>query len=862
MNMHHRDELNRLDTLNYFEILDTPPEAVFDKLAQFAARICEVPIAAITLIDERRQWFKSSVGLDVTETTRDVAFCAHTIQGTDPFVVHDATKNPLFQNNPLVTGPPELRFYTGIPLITSSGFALGALAVMDRVPRTLSEAQISTLEMLAEQIIVHIELRQQRKELERVVSERDRANIDLQHQAEDLSEAQRIAWIGSWKMHMPTRSLTCSAEIYRIFGLQQRNKTEDFSDFMRSVHRDDRQRLESALQGVLKGEESLDIEHRIVRPGGEIRYVRERAELHMQSTGQILSGTVQDITEQHKSQEQLHLLHTCISRLNDIVMITEAEPLEEPGPSIVFVNNAFEKHTGYLRDEVLGKSPRMLQGANTQRKELDRIREALQRKEPVWAELINYTKSGKEFWLESDIVPVTDASGRVCHFAAIQRDITHRKNTEQEIERLAFFDPLTGLPNRRLLLDRLQHALEVSARNGNRGALLYIDLDNFKSLNDTLGHDKGDLLLTEIAQRLKHSVRKSNTVARFGGDEFVVMLEDLSENPWEAAAQAEHVAEKILGSFHEPFQLNGYDYHSSTSIGVAMFGNTGNGLKELLKRADLAMYQAKASGRNAIRFFDPQMQARVNARVALERELRQSLHQQEFVLHYQPQFDGDGRVTGAEALVRWIHPRRGLVYPDAFISLAEETGLITRLGQWVLEEACAQLVAWSSTPSESSLKLAVNVSARQFRHPDFVKQALAVIDSSGANPNNLKLELTESVLVDNLDDTIDKMSSLKAHGVGFSLDDFGTGYSSLSYLKRLPLDQLKIDRSFVRDVLDDANDAAIARTIVALGQALELEVIAEGVETEGQRGFLADNGCHSYQGYLFSRPLPADQFHA
>ncbi|HJV76253.1 MAG TPA: EAL domain-containing protein [Noviherbaspirillum sp.] len=862
MNMHYRDELNRLDTLNYFEILDTPPEPVFDKLAQFAARICEVPIAAITLIDEHRQWFKSSVGLEVTETAREVAFCAHTIKGTHPFVVHDASKNPLFQHNPLVTGPPDLRFYTGIPLITSGGFALGALAVMDRVPRTLNDAQISTLEMLAEQIIVHIELRQQRKELERVAAERDRANVDLQHQAEDLSEAQRIARIGSWKMHMPTRSLTCSAEIYRIFGLQKENKTEEFSAFMSSVHRDDRQHLENALQGVLKGEQSLDIEHRIVRPGGEIRYVRERAELHMKSAGQILSGTVQDITEQRESQEQLHLLHTCISRLNDIVMITEAEPLEEPGPRIVFVNNAFEKHTGYLREEVLGKSPRILQGPNTQRQELDRIRAALQQKKPVWSELINYTRSGKEFWLETDIVPVADPSGRVSHFAAIQRDITHRKNTEQEIERLAFYDPLTGLPNRRLLLDRLQHAVAVAARNGNAGALLYIDLDNFKSLNDTLGHDKGDMLLTQIAERLEHSVRKSNTVARFGGDEFVVMIENLSKDPWEAAAQAELVAEKILASFQDPYQLDGYDYHSSPSIGVAMFNHHGNSVEELLKRADLAMYQAKASGRNAIRFFDPQMQARVNARVALERDLRGSLHRQEFVLHYQPQFHSNGRVTGAEALVRWIHPQRGLIYPDTFISLAEETGLITRLGQWVLEKACAQLVTWSTMPSESALNLAVNVSARQFRHPDFVKQALAVIDSSGANPHNLKLELTESVLVENLDDTIAKMSALKSHGIGFSLDDFGTGYSSLSYLKRLPLDQLKIDRSFVRDVLDDTNDAAIARTIVALGQALELDVIAEGVETEGQRGFLADNGCHSYQGYLFSKPLPAEQFHA
>ena len=862
MNSHEPEERIRLEALKHFDILDTPPEAVFDRLVQFAARICETPIATITLVDERRQWFKAAVGLDVQETAREIAFCAHTIHGSHPFVVHDAKTNPLFRDNPLVTGPPELRFYAGIPLITSDGFALGALAVMDQVPRTLSDAQISTLEMLAEQSIIHIELRRQRRDLERVAAERDQINAELRRQAEDLREAQRIASIGSWKMHMPTRELICSEEIYRIFGLQPKNGPEEFSAFMRSVHRDDRENLENALQGILRGEQSLDIEHRIVRPGGEVRYVRERAELHMKTNGHTLHGTVQEITEQRKSQEQLRLLDTCISRLNDIIMITEAASLDEPGPRIVFVNNAFEQHTGYSSDEVLGRSPRMLQGPKTQREELHRIRVALERKMPVAAEIINYTKSGKEFWTEINIVPVADATGNTTHFAAIQRDVTQRKAAEREIERLAFYDPLTRLPNRRLLMDRLRHALDVAARNGHMGALLFIDLDNFKSLNDTLGHDSGDLLLKQIARRLEACVRKSNTVARLGGDEFVIMLEDLSENQWEAAAQAELVAEKALGSFHEPFRLGDNDYHSSPSIGVALFDSERSDVDELLKRADLAMYQAKASGRNTIRFFDPQMQAAVNARVALERDLRRSLQQQDFVLHYQPQTDGHGKVTGAEALIRWMHPQRGMIYPGTFIALAEETGLITRLGQWVLETACAQLVAWSTQPAGETLNVAVNVSARQFRHPDFVKQALAVIDSSGANPHNLKLELTESVLLENLDDTIAKMSTLKSHGIGFSLDDFGTGYSSLAYLKRLPLDQLKIDQSFVKDVLHDANDAAIARTIVALGQTLGLDVIAEGVETEGQRSFLAENGCHFYQGNLFSRPLPAEQFHA
>jgi EAL domain-containing protein (putative c-di-GMP-specific phosphodiesterase class I) len=349
-------------------------------------------------------------------------------------------------------------------------------------------------------------------------------------------------------------------------------------------------------------------------------------------------------------------------------------------------------------------------------------------------------------------------------------------------------------------------------------------------------------------------------VARLGGDEFVVMLEDLSEIPSEAGAQAELVGEKILAVFTSMFQLGDAEHHTTPSIGVALFDRQLSNVDELLKRADLAMYQAKAAGRNTIRFFDPDMQTVVTARVQLESDFRQGLQKHEFILLYQPQIDGKGHIQGVEALVRWRHSRRGIVAPASFIPLAEETGLITRLGQWVLEAACMQLVEWSKNPKKSHMSMAVNVSVRQFHHPDFVEQVLAVLRSTGANPKNLRLELTESLLIENMEDTITKMTMLKRSGVGFSLDDFGTGYSSLSYLKQLPLDQLKIDQSLVRDALTDPNDAAVTRTIVALGQILGLEVVAEGVETEDQRSFLAQHGCHAYQGFLFSQPLPAEQF--
>ena len=471
-------------------------------------------------------------------------------------------------------------------------------------------------------------------------------------------------------------------------------------------------------------------------------------------------------------------------------------------------------------------------------------------------ELKRARPDGSFQWISVSGAPIFDARGKFCGYRGVGKDITDRKQVEGKVERLAFYDLLTGLPNRRLLVDRLQQALAASGRSGALGALLFIDLDNFKDLNDTLGHDMGDRLLEQVAKRLVGCVRESDTVARFGGDEFVVMLENLSSLAAEAAAHAERVAEKLLAAMNQPFELQAQNHYSTPSIGITLIGRQDQSIDELLKHADLAMYQAKAAGRNTLCFFDPDMQAAVSARSALEADLRQGLQRQELLLYYQAVVDEQGRLMGAEALVRWQHPQRGLVSPATFIPLAEQTGLILPLGQWVLQAACEQLVAWQGQSATEALSIAVNVSARQFRHPDFVAQVLEVLRQTGARPQRLKLELTESLLLQDVEDIIGKMNALKARGVGFSLDDFGTGYSSLSYLKRLPLDQLKIDQSFVRDVLSDPNDAAIAKTILALAQSLDLQVVAEGVETQGQLEFLKRNGCKAFQGYLFGRPAP------
>ena len=566
-----------------------------------------------------------------------------------------------------------------------------------------------------------------------------------------------------------------------------------------------------------------------------------------------VSAIVIHLRESQSSEAELRLAATAFESQEGMV-------ITDPECVILRINKSFTSITGYGAEEVIGQPIRILQSGRHSQAFYGSMWERLKRTGGWQGEVWNRRKDGEVYpeWLT--ISAVKRETGEVTHYVGTMLDITQRKAAEDEINQLAFFDALTQLPNRRLLMDRLQHALAASIRSGRQGALLFLDLDNFKDLNDTLGHTNGDLLLKQVAERFVGCVREGDTVARLGGDEFVVMLEDLSESDEEAATLAEVVAEKILAAINRPYSLSGRQHHSTSSIGITLFSDRECSVDELLKQADLAMYQAKAAGRNTLRFFNPEMQSVVAARAALEADMRLGLQRHEFLLHYQPQINSEGRMTGAEVLVRWQHPERGLVSPAEFIPAAEDSGLILPLGHWVLETACAQLEAWSGRDGLSSLTLSVNVSARQFRHVDFVDQVMAVLDHTGADPKRLKLELTESLLLDDVEGIIAKMTALKALGVDFSLDDFGTGYSSLSYLKRLPLGQLKIDQSFVRDVLTDANDAAIARTIVALGKSLGLSVIAEGVETEAQREFLASQGCNAYQGYLFSRPLPLDQF--
>ena len=615
------------------------------------------------------------------------------------------------------------------------------------------------------------------------------------------------------------------------------------------------QRLREQLMRALKNNRRVELEDHFPALG---KWLEVRAYPFAEG----LAVYFRDVTERRRSQEQLMLLETSVARLNDIVAIAEAGTEAQQEPRIVFVNDAFEQHTGYSRAEVLGQTPAMLIDLDPSLPKLQDLINGLQRHRQARTELMIRRKNGAWFWVELEVVSVQTSAEAVTHWVAVGRDITQRKNAEDMIRHLAFYDALTDLPNRQLLLDRLQRTLGESTRSGQFGALLFIDLDNFKILNDTLGHHMGDQLLQKVAQRLTQSVRKTDTVARLGGDEFVVMVDDLSTDADAADYKARVLAEKVLNTLRDPFQLTGHQHFATPSIGVTLFRGQQSDVSELLKQADLAMYQAKTLGRNTLCFFDPVMQASMSHNAALGVDLREGLHNQQFVVHYQPQVDRQGRVRSVEALLRWKHPRRGQVMPGEFIPVAEDTGLILPLGRWVLETACAQLARWEHEAYTQDLSISVNVSVRQFRHPDFVDMVMEAIQHSGIRPHKLKLELTESLLADRMEITLEKMGLLKALGVTLSLDDFGIGYSSLSLLKRLPLDQLKIDKGFVSDVLTDPSDAAISRAIIALAQSLRLQVVAEGVETQEQRDFLAAQGCDHFQGHLFAPPLPIAELDA
>jgi diguanylate cyclase (GGDEF)-like protein/PAS domain S-box-containing protein len=762
-------------------------------------------------------------------------------------IVEDIASHPYWANYKILAEKAGLGACWSQPILSSTGQVLGTFAIYHRQAHAPTADDIHIIEQSAHLASIAIE--------RNVVAAKLKASeAHYRLLTENVSDV-------AWKQDINDRFTYISPadEVLRGYPANEvlgknvfEHLTEEGIQLVKKLRA---QRSKEDHRSVPSKSYTLELQQRC--KDGRLIWTEILSTPERDNKGKIIGyyGITRDITQRKHAEAELRIAAIAFQSQEGI-FVTDVNWV------ILRVNKAFTTITGYSEADALGQTPIMLSSLRHNTAFYTAMTQRLKAEGTWQGEIWNKRKNGETFpsWLI--LTEVKTDLGILTHYVATLTDITARKAAENQIESLAFYDPLTALPNRRLLIDRLTQTMISGVRKNNKGALLFIDLDNFKVLNDTLGHDKGDLLLIEVAKRLSACTRNGDTVARLGGDEFVVMLEDLSANALEAASEAEAVGDKILQALNQSYQLAGYAHHSTPSIGITLFGEHAESIDEPLKRADLAMYQAKAAGRNTLRFFDPQMQADVSTRVALETGLRDALEKKQFLLYYQAQVQASGQLIGAEALVRWQHPEHGMVSPAQFIPLAEESGLILTLGHWVLETACEQLAQWAKQAEMQHLTIAVNVSPKQFHQRDFVERVLAVLARTGAKPQRLKLELTESVLIANIEDVILKMSTLKQRGVCFSIDDFGTGYSSLSYLKRLPLDQLKIDQSFVHDILTDSNDAAIAKMVIVLADSLGLAVIAEGVETAAQRDFLARQGCNAYQGYLFSRPLPIKAFEA
>lgn len=743
----------------------------------------------------------------------------------------------------------NLRSVAAFPIFIGD-LCYGGIAVHASMVNFFTPELISLMSGIANDISLalnKLDLEQQRRESEKALIE---SEFRWKFAIEGAGD-------GMWDWNVAENKVKFSKRWKEMIGYAEDELNDQFETFENHIHPEDLKLVLNEIQDYFDNKiPSYIIEFRFQCKNGSYKWILARGmATHRDAEGVPIRmiGTHTDITERKHAENELRIAATAFES-QEGMMVTDADS------HILRVNRTFSRITGYSAEEVIGLTPRILSSGKHDTAFYAAMWECINNN-GVWeGEIWNKRKNGEIFPEYLTISTVKNSDGIITNYVATTIDITDRKRAADEIKNLAFYDPLTSLPNRRMLLDRLNHALTSSARSGNDGAILFLDLDHFKTLNDTLGHAIGDLLLLQVAERLTTCVREGDTVARLGGDEFVIMLEDLSESALDAAAQAEAIGEKILNKIRQPFQLASHKYQTAVSIGIALFSGHDQLQEELLKHADIAMYQAKKASRNTMRFYDPEMQSSIDARATLESDLRLALQEEQLKLYYQPQVYHNGNITGAEVLLRWQHPTRGLVSPLEFIPLAEDSGLILPIGQWVLNTACKQLQNWQGSVKTQNLQLAVNVSAKQFRQPDFVTLVHQAIISHSINPDKLKLELTESLVLDDIKDTVLKMQALREIGVRFAMDDFGTGHSSLAYLTQLPLDQLKIDQSFIRNIGIKPTDAVIVQTIIGMGNNLGLEIIAEGVETESQREFLQIHGCPICQGYLFSKPVPLDAF--
>lgn len=969
----------RARVLRSYAILDTPPELQFDRIVELAAELCEAPIAAVSLLDETRQWFKASYGLDVREIDVSISFCQHTIEQHGLYLVEDAARHPLFHDNPLVTGELGVCFYAGYPLITPSGHALGTLLVFDRRVRTLNDRQRRHFQVLADQTMVALELHRQRAQLKLQLDQQADIHALLHRLAGDVAqvgywqkrskgltidwsaEARKVLHISPddsstmasllqrmepedrqrwseafaqsclfgrpmdvqcmfrsnghrlqlrwlaitrrdplqavewevygvvqdvtrhreqeeatkslherfqiaaelvsdalWDWDLQTDSLWWSAGMHRLFGHEEVDELPNYLG-QALLHPDDRGRVFAGVRVALAGsEEHWNDTYRLRKADGSYAWVENRAKIVRNSVGGAVRmiGIIRDITSAREQQacqaedaRRLAEQAALLDKARDAIIVTDLEN------RIRYWNAGATRLYGWSATEALGQLQHelLLEDPLEIRRRTDQMLLA----DETTLDLTQRHKRGEALQVHSHWTLMRDEAGHPQAIFSVNTDVTRQRSDEARIQQLAFYDPLTELPNRSNFIQRLHHALQASERHREYGAVMFLDLDNFKTLNDTLGHAVGDALLQQVARRLQQAMRRVDTVARLGGDEFVVLLEELGGELSRAAMQAEIAGRKVLAAFAEPFILEAEPRMYSASVGVTLFRGKTASPGELLKQADLAMYGAKQAGRQTMRFYNPQMQQAAHERARLEADLRQALASRQFVLHYQPQFNRTRQLIGMEALLRWQHPQRGLVLPHEFISACEDNGLIVPLGRWVMEEACRQWTAWH-TAHGSSIRLSVNINAKQLRHPDFIDDVMNITRSVGMDPSYLKLELTESALLVDIDRSIAKIRQMRSQGVRFALDDFGTGFSSLALLRQLPFGQLKLDQSFIQNLESNHTDRQVVQSIIDLGKHLRMRVLAEGVETPEQNQLLMDYGCDEFQGYLHAQPLPAE----
>ncbi len=665
-----------------------------------------------------------------------------------------------------------------------------------------------------------------------------------------LEEAQHIAKIGSWDLDFLKNTLSWSDEIYRLFGQKPQEFAATYDAFIETIHPDDRKMVNTAYTESLKNKTPYNIVHRLQLKDRSIKYVSEWCETYYDASGLAIRsiGTVQDITQQKRTEEKLRQSAVIVENMADAIIITDKTN------RIIEVNRAYLEITGYCRADVIGQTPKLLRSdVHDQIFYANLWRDLLGR--GFWqGELWDRRKNGEIFPTWATITAVQDEEGYSSNFIQIFSDISSIKRSQDKIDFLAHHDPLTHLPNRLLCHDRLKHALAVAKRNKTQVAIVVLDLDRFKNINDSLGHTVGDIILQETSKRIQENIRASDTISRLGGDEFVIIIEHVDK-----IQHVSIVARKLLKMFSSPFVVNDQELHLTASLGISLYPSDGREEETLIRNAETAMYRAKEEGRNNFQFYTTSLTMAASERLNLETALHHALKNKEFLLHYQPQYDLKTReVTGLEALIRWENPELGLVPPDRFIPTAEDSGLILPIGEWVLETACRQMQAWLKSGYDLKY-ISVNVSAIQIQRGEIVKTIKRVLKKTGLPAHCLGLEITESTAMQELDRVIQDLGLLSALGIEISIDDFGTGHSSLSYLKKLPIKHLKIDRSFVKDIPQNKDDMAIARAIIALGQSLELGIIAEGIETEAQEIFLKEQGCNAGQGYLFSRPLAAER---